>query len=137
MTHSITLTIPFSFKGINLKPSAVIDLEHFCQQGLERGWLCHIVATENNIDRYSYEYEILETSVFHFSAATGLAKQHLSGHSFDLDDFKQALKEIHVINTLQQIARETLDIDNLDAEQHKKLKQALLQAYYAKRADQQ
>ena len=130
MKHSIILTIPFSFKGEIFRPSSIINLEVFCQKEFERNHLCYRVATENNIDRYSYEYEVLEASEFYFSEATGLAKHHLSESCFDLEGFKQSLKELKVLKILQIIAKQTLDVSNL--EEHKKLKEALLQAYDAK-----
>ena len=130
MKHSITLTIPFCFKGKSFSPSVTLDLEQVCQQEVGRERLCHLVAMQNKIGHFSYEYEVLQSSELHFSEATGLAKEYLSEDTFDLEGFKQTLNEVQALTILQKIAHKTLDINDLNNEKHEMLKQALLHAYY-------
>jgi len=129
MKNSITVTIPFSFKGVEHQPTAVVDLDSYTRSQLNLNQFFHLVATENGIDVYSYEYEVLESSTLIFSRAMGLAKEFLNGNSFDLDAFSNKLTEINTLKKLQAIASETLDINKLA--EHEKLQQALLQAYQA------
>ena len=127
MKNTIKITIPFSFKGVEHNPSAIIDLDHYDKADFSFAF--HQVATENNIDPYSYEYEVLESSPHIFSEPTGLAREFLSGSDFDLVGFqaKAAGKESDV--TLHAIAKQFLDIDDL--QQHKAIQQALVAAYEA------
>lgn len=129
MKNTITVTIPFSYKGENFAPSAIIDLNTFCHQdqGLES--LYHVVATENGIDLYSYEYEVLQSSPISFGAACGEAAQFLSDEQFNWEAFHQYLNEKQVLETLQTIVTDTLQIENLS--EHKALKTALIRAYQA------
>ncbi|MBE9549603.1 MAG: hypothetical protein IMF09_09380 [Proteobacteria bacterium] len=129
MKNSITVTIPFSFKGVEHQTSAVVDLDSYTRTQLNLDQLFHLVATENGIDRYSYEYEVLESSTLIFSQPTGLAKQFLIGDSLDLEAFSNKLIEENILKTLRSIAKDTLGINKLA--EHEKLQQALQQAYQA------
>jgi len=129
MENTVILTIPFSFKGKNFTPSIKIDLDEFCKTNKNMEALYHIVATENNIDSYSYEYEVLHASAFHFSDATGMAKNYLSNGKFNLESYKEDISTIKILNTLQNIAKEVMNIDKL--EDHKTLQLALQKAFEA------
>lgn len=129
MKNTITLTIPFSFKGEEFAPSSKIDLDTFCQQDSSLDVLYHMVATENKIDNFSYQYEVLQASELQFSDAIGIAKNHLSNGTFNMEGFKKDLNEVQVLNIVQEIASEAMGIENLS--EHKELKLALQQAYKA------
>lgn len=131
MKNTIKLTIPFSFKGVEHTPFSVIDLDAFVlgDQNLDTAY--QIVANENKINNYSYEYEVLESSAKIFSDATGIAYDFLSENCFDLEGFKQAQSTAQAFTLLEDIAKNTLKIDNL--EEHEMLKKALLEAYEAGR----
>ena len=129
MKNTIMLTIPFSFKGENHSPSSRIDLDIFCQQEQPLEALCHIVATENNIGNYSYEYEVLHASTLLFSDATGIAEYFLVENEFDLEGFRNGLREQQALIIFQKIVKNVLDIDNI--EEHEPLISALQQAYDA------
>ncbi|MEE9310188.1 MAG: hypothetical protein V3U64_04150 [Cocleimonas sp.] len=96
-------------------------------QGIES--VFHIVASHNNIGNYSYEYEVLESSVKIFSEATGIAHEFICAEGFDLEGFKTKHSEQSVLGKLQTIASGALNIDDL--ENHQDIKQALLEAYQA------
>ncbi|MEE9302209.1 MAG: hypothetical protein V3U84_00340 [Thiotrichaceae bacterium] len=119
--------MPFSFKGIDHEPSCVIDLDTFIlgNQGIES--VFHIVASHNNIGNYSYEYEVLESSVKIFSEPTGIAHEFICDEGFDLEGFKSKQNEQSVFEKLQSIASEALNINDLA--NNKDIQKALLRAY--------
>lgn len=125
--NTITVTIPFSYKGVQHNPSSIVDLDSFALNNTNFDPVFYLVATENKIDNYSYEYEVLESSQLVFSNPTGLAANYLMDDTFDLEAFKQSSNEGDILELLAKIAKETLNIDDL--ENNKKIKKALLQAY--------
>ncbi|MCW8826200.1 MAG: hypothetical protein OQK78_07225 [Gammaproteobacteria bacterium] len=126
MSNSIVATIPFDFKGEHHTPSALIDLDRFIANNHELPNIYSEVASLNQIGLYSYEYEVLMSSEIHFSNAEGLAKAFIDGIHFDFDGFKQHLHEQKSLVALNLIAKEHLQIDDL--EQEPALKRALLEA---------
>ena len=129
MKNSIKVTIPFSFKGVEHKPSAIIDLDIFIQGEQTIDNTFQLVANENKIDNFSYEYEVLESSPKIFSDPTGIASEFLTENDFDLEGFKQQLLSGNALQKVQTIASNILNIDDL--ENNKDIKQALLEAYKA------
>jgi len=127
MKNSIKVTIPFSFKGVEHKPSSIIDLDVFIQGEQTIDNTFQRVANENKIGNFSYEYEVLESSPKIFSDPTGIAGEFLTGNDFDLEGFKQQLLSGNALQKLQTIASDILNIDDL--ENNKDIKQALLSAY--------
>ena len=127
--NTVKVTIPFSFKGVDHEPSCVVDLDAFItgDQGIEA--VFHIVASQNSIGNYSYEYEVLESSKKIFSEPTGIAHEFINDDGFDLEGFKQKQSEEGEFDKLQTIASQVLAIDNLADDQHALIKQALQQAY--------
>ena len=125
--NSIRATIPFSFKGKIYEPSVVIDLDDYAESGKTLDSIHHLVATENDIDNYSYEYEVVESSPVLFSEPNGMAARFLVDNSFDYDAFSKAYQDKKMAEKLNKIAQEVLAIDDLESNQD--LYQALLQAY--------
>jgi len=129
MKNTVKVTIPFSFKGVEHKPSTVVDLDLFAQGEQTIDNIFHLVANENKIDNYSYEYEMLESAPVLFSEPTGVAGEFMSENYFDLEGFKQHLNEAQCFDTLKNIAKQTMGIDNLD--DNPSLKVALQKAFDA------
>ncbi len=127
MKNVITITIPFSFRGVDHKPSALIDLDVLVKNNHTMDFIFHYVAKENNIGRHSYEFEVLESSPQLFSDPTGVACEFFDDHCFDLDSFKDKLNELNIIDELNIISKDILGINNL--EDQSDLKAALLKAY--------
>ncbi len=127
--NTIKATIPFSFKGKTYQPAAIIDLDALIQGEQTLDAIYQLVAKENKIDHYSYEYEVLEASPIQFSEPQGSAAKYLKDNHFDLQGFKQSMMQNTELSILQNIAKDTLGIDNL--KQHEALQHALLQAYHA------
>lgn len=129
--NTVTATIPFSFKGQEYNPSSIIDLDSFTKQNENFDFLFHQVASKNNIDRFSYEYEVLESSPILFSKPTGIATKFLKDNYFDLTGFIKNRSELEVQEILKNIASEQLNIESL--EENGATHSALLKAYQAGR----
>jgi hypothetical protein len=114
---------------VDHEPSSIIDLDAYIlgDQGIES--VFHIVASQNNIGNYSYEYEVLESSLKLFSEPTGIAHEFIYEEGFDLDGFKVKQNEQSIIEKLQSIATQVLNIDDLA--DNEDIQNALLQAYQA------
>jgi hypothetical protein len=127
MKNSIVISAEFFYKGENLSPSMVIDLDLHLQSNINIEEIYPLLAKSNNIDLYSYEYEMLQGETLVFSNAQGLAKDFLDDGSFDIDAFEQALQDEQIIKVISTIAETILSIDDLDAQPV--LKTALIEAY--------
>lgn len=88
-----------------------------------------MIATQNGLDRYRHEYDVMLMEPIQFSQATGLAAQYINDGEFDIDGFLVARKKQAVIELLQPIAKRHLAIESLA--EHPKLQAALFDAYYA------
>ncbi len=126
--NAITVSIPFDFKGEHHNPSMVIDLDDFAAQDQPLNSLINRIARENQIDHYSYEYEVLESSPMVFSDPSGKAVDYLNDGQFDFDGFKQYFDDNKLNVLLTDIADRYLAVD---LESDKNVKQALLEAYNA------
>lgn len=133
MQNSIRLSLTYSFKGETFTPSSVIDLDRLSQDEHPNwhAWLAIAVG----IDTYSYTYEVMREAELQFSEPTGLAVPYLDGDQFDLAGFLQARREAHHTGPLQQIARDILEIDDLNSEP--RIRKALVQAYLLGKSDSQ
>lgn len=86
-----------------------------------------LLATSNDIDLYSYEYEIMLAEDLVFSDATGLAASYLEEGKFYLDAFKQAFQDESITEVLSIIAKDHLSVDDLSSQPE--LKIALIEAF--------
>ena len=127
MNNNIIATIPFDFKGEHYTPSAKIDLDDFVENDKELSNIFSSIAAQNQIGLYSYEYEVLLSSEIIFSQPEGSAKQFYTDAKFDLDRFRDEYHENKMLHAIEEIAREYLQVDEL--EQNPALKRALLKAY--------
>jgi len=130
MPHRITASITFYFKGEKFHFSSDIDLNTWIQE--QRDDLVMIydkLATENGLDAYRHEYDVMVMEPLEFSQPKGLAIDFFDGENFDFDGFQAAWYNQATLSTLQNIAQKHLDITSLD--EHPKLKAALLEAYHA------
>lgn len=127
MKNTITVSAEFFFKGEKFSPSMMIDLDAHIRSKNDLAMLYPLLAKSNNIDLYSYEYEILLAENLVFSEATGLAVPFLDNGIFDIDAFEQALLDKNIIETVSTVAKTILSIDDLDTQPV--LKAALIEAY--------
>lgn len=105
----------------------VIDLDTDIQTKGGFDSLYPLLANSNNIDLYSYEYEMMLAEELIFSGATGLAEAFLEDGKFDLAGFQQAVHDEGVTQVLSEIASTHLSVDDLSSQPD--LKAALLEAY--------
>ena len=127
MKNSIVISAEFFFKGHKLSPSMVVDLDVHLKSINSIESLYPLLAKSNNIDLYSYEYEILQVENLVFSDAKGLAEPFVNNGTFDIDAFERALQDEKIIGIVSNIAKTILSIDNLDDQPV--LKTALIEAY--------
>ncbi|MCW8830969.1 MAG: hypothetical protein OQK32_05540, partial [Gammaproteobacteria bacterium] len=86
-----------------------------------------LLAQSNNMDLYSYEYEMLQAEELVYSDAQGLAKAFLNNGYFDSEGFEQAWHEQHITEAVSKIAKEHLDVDDLALQPE--LEMALIEAF--------
>lgn len=119
----------FSFRGENLSPELVIELDELMKAGQDLSRLHEKLAQANGIDTYSYEFEVMESCHIEFSDASGLARDYLDEHGeFDFEGFQSAWK-IQSGPPLLAIAQQHMNIASLD--DIKGLEEALMAAYRA------
>ncbi len=124
--NSIKVAVEFSFKGESYALSAVVDFDEMLSKYDTMPSFHAILARKNDIDTYSYLYEVMEEADLEFSDATGLASQFLEEGRFDSEGFSGAWRESRVLDLLRPVAKRILDID-LDSDP--KLREAMLEAY--------
>ncbi len=125
--NSVKVEILFSFKGEKHTPSTVIEFDQYLKKNQPVPEFFHLVARENNIGEYTYEYEVMEMGHFKYSEAKGLAVEFCQQDNFDLEGFVDKWKEEYVLHLLSDIAKKYLDIDDLD--ENEAIKNALHQAH--------
>ena len=127
--NKVKVSAPFDYQGQQYAPYIHIDLNLFIEQDNFSALLKQRIATENKIDAYSYQYEILEQALLIFEQAEGLIAQYIQNKQLNYHEFKAAYQEQKITEIISKIALKHLDIDDL--EQQPKIKQALFEAYTA------
>lgn len=127
MKNSIVVSAEFHFKGIKHSPSMVIDLDEHIKSDSSDEVLYPLLAKTNNIDTYSYEYEVLLVQPLKFSAAEGLAKNFLDENAFDFTAFAHAFQNERIEKIIADIARTHLPEADLSTQPE--LRAALLDAF--------
>ncbi len=127
MSNSVRVSATFSFRGKLLQPEMRLDLDQALEQGMPPDSLYARLATENGIDHYSYEYEMLEAEPLVFDDPEGLAKEYTKNGRLDWKGLENAWREARLLDRLTHIAREHMDIETL--EDIPGLKKTLLAVY--------
>ncbi|MFV1982010.1 MAG: hypothetical protein ACC657_00600 [Thiohalomonadales bacterium] len=127
MKNIITATIEFNFKGETFTPSITIDLNEHVLSNNYFPDLCALIATANNIDHYSYEYEMMQAQKIKFSNAIGFVENFVEGNELNIENFTSAWHDKIVKEKLVLIAESYMDVKDLS--QHPDLENALLEAY--------
>jgi hypothetical protein len=125
--NSIEVSSQFDFRGETFRPSATLDLDDLMQRDSETLDIHQLLALENDIDLYSYEYEVLESSELEYGKATGLAASFMASGHFDLQGFRKRWQQQREMSGLQAIAERHLGVDDLESQPG--LRDALLEAY--------
>lgn len=127
MKNTVTISIKFFYKGDEHSPSVTIELDEIILTTNDLSHFYPILAKENNYDMYSYEYEMMQAEPLHFSNPQGLIADFISDNALDITAFVAAWKKDLRMTQLSVIAKETMDINNLN--EHPELADALLQAF--------
>ena len=114
MSDRVTLTIRYSFRGETHAPSVTLDLDQAMRGDGKLPDFLHALAKANDIDPYSYDYEMLPFGEFTYSDAEGLAADCIDGDRFDCEKFEQRWREREVFEAVSRIAREHLGIERLE-----------------------
>lgn len=126
MNNSITISIPFSFKGKDLNPTCRVDLDRLMQTGSLPCLYTHL-ANECGISPYSYEHDVMMMGDMEFDSAEGLAADFLRDGAFDSEGFEKAWLERKKRSDLEAIARRCMEVERLGDVPG--LEQALLEAW--------
>ena len=127
MENSVLAHIYFSFKGESYDLKTTIDLNDLLERTDTLPNIHRILARQNNIDTYSYLYEVMESHEVSYDKATGLAASCINGNLFDMEKFRQLWQKQKEINIVQSIAKQYLNIEDLN--QKTAIKSALLEAF--------
>ncbi len=127
-TNKITVHASFDYKGKTYSPSITLDLDAIIAVHSPLPDLHQQIAKENNIDAYSYEYEMLIGEPLIFSNPQGDAAQFTSPEGqFDWQAFSQYWHHQQALSQLQTEIQTVLSAE--DANRKALLEHALLAAY--------
>ncbi len=127
MKNSITASIVFCFKGETHKLSVDLDIDNIMNEGAALPELCALIAKVNNVDLYSYEFEMMQAESVIYENAQGLIADYVIDEALDFAAFEILWKEQSFLQQLGIIAKQHLSIDDLDKQTD--IKQALIDAY--------
>lgn len=128
MKNSLTATIEFHFKGELFTPSISLEIDNYMQSRGGLPDLCMLIAKENQIDLYSYEYEMMQGESIKISQAEGLVADFIVNDTLDVNAFVQAWHEQSALNDIHAIVERNMGINDL--QQHPELKNTLLEVYH-------
>jgi len=111
--NTVDARVSFSFKGENYVPSMTIDLDALIKVSGDLSDLYSTVARHNNIDTYSYLFEVMESSEIYFENATGLAANCVVEGKFDLQQFESLWRNQHASAALQLVAKKYMAAANM------------------------
>lgn len=127
--NKITAYLEFSFKGENITLETELNLDQLMKKHRAIPPLHQHLASLHNIDRYSYQYEMIFGEQIQFSHAEGNAVNFLKGNQFDQTAFEQHWYQTELLETLTPLIKQQLDIDDIN--QHPKFKSIIIAAYQA------
>ncbi len=136
MKNIITAQIEFYFKGECMTPKTVFDLDELMEKSGTISGLRHLLAKGNNIDPYSYEYEVMEVTPITISEAKGMVCEHINDDKeLDTEAFEESWHKEKLLTQFQSIAKKHLNIDDIQSNQT--VLQALKDAYLLGQKSQQ
>lgn len=131
MKNTVVAQVHFSFKGEDFSPSLVLPLDRYAKTNSCFTNLYPAIARANQIDMYSYAYEVMESAAIVFHSAVGDVVNYVSDGQCDLLAYQDYLIEKEMCIKLEKIAAEVLGVDDLHHNDHVLLKIALEKAYQA------
>ena len=127
MKNSVTATIEFYFKGERFTPSITLDLDKHLQANSCLPNFYSLIAIDNNIDLYSYEYEMMLAEQISITDAQGLVKEYIADGILDTKAFESAWQEHKALQDIQSIVEKNMGINDL--QQHPEFEKTLLEVY--------
>jgi hypothetical protein len=127
MGNTLVAGVEFYFKGERYAPSARIDLDRMMENSGGLPSLYSLIARENGIDLYSYQYEVMQMEAIRFSEVEGFVADFIHNGELDLQGFVDTWQEQKVQGELAAIARRCMGVDVLELQPG--LGEALLEAY--------
>ncbi len=127
MKNSITATIEFYFKGVKFTPSITIDLDLHLQGEGGLPDFCSLIAKTNNIDIYSYEYEMMQAEQVNITDAQGMVTKHVIDGVLNYSNFENEWKNDIALQDIKMIVRKNMAISDL--QQHPEFEKTLLEIY--------
>lgn len=127
MKNIITALIEFSFRGKKFAPTLTLELDGYMQAHGRLPNLYPLIATENHIDHYSYEYEMMQVEPIKIAYAEGLVVDFVVDGSLATSEFEQAWREQATLAGIESIVKKNMSINDL--QEHPGLRETLLEVY--------
>lgn len=127
MKNSFVASVEFYFKGEPYTPSVRLDLDQLMETTGGLPSLYTLIARENGIDLYSYQYEVMETEEIRFREVEGFVAEFIHNGELDTQGFVDKWHEVKLQEDLAAIAQRCMDVEELA--QHPQLQRALQEAY--------
>lgn len=130
MKNTVTVQVNFSFRGEDFSPTMELELDAYAKINDGFNHLYPAIAQANDIDTYSYAYEVMEASSLVFNNPQGNVVDFVNEGQCDLAAYKHFLQETEMLGELEKIAEATLSVD-LHKPENDGIKTALIAAYKA------
>lgn len=127
MKNIITASIEFYFKGKKFSPSITIELDPLMQSSGRMPVLHPLIANQNNIDLYSYEYEMMQAESIKINHAEGLVASYVVNGTLDIAAFELAWHDQQILEKIQQLVKQH-KITHL-VQQHPEIEKILIEVY--------
>ena len=129
MKNIITASVVFYFKGEKFTPSLTLELDTHMQAGGSVPDLYPLIANENNIDLYSYEYEMMQAEPVRITHAEGMVAEHITDGVLNSETFEIAWHEQQRYTTIRHIMEKN-GLNHI-LEQYPDMEQTLVEIYKA------
>ncbi len=127
MKNNLVASVEFYFKGERYTPSVRLDLDQLLEKTGGLPSLYSLIARENGIDLYSYQYEVMETEEIRFSEVEGFVSEFIHNGQLDVQGFVDKWHECRLQEALSAIAQRCMGVEDLA--QQPQLQCALQEAY--------
>jgi len=98
------ISLPFSFKGANLRPGCTIDLDRHMERDEALPCLYTHIADDCGIDPYSHQRDVMMMGTLEFDEVTGFAGDFVHEAGFDSEGFEREWLERRLRRNLEGIA---------------------------------
>lgn len=125
--NSLVASIEFYYRGEKYSPSARIDLDSVMADSGGLPPLYDLIARQNGIDPYSYQYEVMQMEEIGYSDVKGFVAEFIHNGELDVQGFVDKWHEEKMLADLAAVALSCMGIDDLAREPQ--LTCALKEAY--------